>query len=406
MNRKMKFTNAENRHLSQNEKKCQSRRDFLLGATGALVSAPSILRGQYRVFDNSSELYSARTIQLMEDSVVIDLLNQFLYRRDQREIRRAWLDGTGTFTEYDWKRFNDTGITAISFGSGSDNYDGGIELFTQWNEFLEKYPQWLMRISSVADFDRAKQSGRYGIIYGCQDGGHFRSEKDVETFYQYGQRISQLTYNHRNLLGSGAIEPNDEGVTELGAKVIARMNDVGMAVDIAHAGDTTKLDVLSLSSRPVILSHGSCRTLCPQHFRAASDEAIRALAKTGGVMGILFVANMIKDIESEKVTIDYVIDHFDHVGRLVGYDHVAIGSDAGIETNDLAPEEDQQTFWENVSPLYRQRGTREAANGLEGQKKIYNLTEGFVRRGYTDEQIRLILGENWKRALRENWRSA
>ncbi|HEX7784440.1 MAG TPA: membrane dipeptidase [Sphingobium sp.] len=372
-------------------------------AAGALAfAAPAILKARHRVFKDSAAEFSSRAITLVRESLVIDLLNQFLYRIDQKAQLDRWLDSAGAFTRPDWLRFMDTGVNAISFGDGAETYADGVKLFARWNAFIERYPAWLIRIDEAADFDRARISGRYGIMYGSQDGGHIRSPSDVDVFHAAGERLTQLTYNGKNALASGAFVEVDEGVTELGARVIARMNSVGMGVDIAHASDRTKFDVLDISKRPVLLSHGTCRAL-NNHPRTASDEAITRLARSGGVMGVAFVANMLKDKPSELVTVDDVIDHIDHIGKLVGFEHVGIGSDAGIETHDLAPLAVQRQFWSHISPRYKQQGMREAAVGLDGPKKIYALTDGLVRRGYTDAHIRMILGQNWYRALNAIW---
>ena len=141
---------------------------------------------------------------------------------------------------------------------------------------------------------RAKTSGRYGILFGIQNSTHFRRPEDVDTFYGLGQRSGQLTYNFRKLVGNGAFEPHDDGVSEFGARIIARMNRVGMAVDCGHAGDRTMLEAFDLSKKPVIISHGNCRALYPGYPRCVTDEAIRAMARTGGVIGINFISSMVK----------------------------------------------------------------------------------------------------------------
>ena len=170
----------------------------------------------------------------------------------------------------------------------------------------------------------------------CTDCRPARSSKtldDVNRCYGFGQRVSQLSYNFRSLVADGAFEPYDGGVSEYGGKVIERMNTVRMAVDLGHASDKTKLDALAISKAPVILSHGNCRALIPGGLRASTDDAIRKLAAKGGVMGISDIAFMVKG--TEPVSIDDVVDHYDHVRDLVGIEHVGVGSDAGIESNDL-----------------------------------------------------------------------
>lgn len=176
-----------------------------------------------------------------------------------------------------------------------------------------------------------------------------------------------------------------------------------MAVDLGHASDRTKLDACDISKKPVILSHGNCRALIPNSLRAATDGAILRLAKQGGVMGISCIAIMVKG--TEPVTIDDLIDHFDHVRDLVGIEHVGIGSDAGIESNDLGSAQVLTDSFANLDPRYHVHGTHEVVAGLEGQKRAYGLTAAFVRRGYTDEHIRLILGQNWRRVLGDIWQA-
>ncbi|MGP8245799.1 MAG: dipeptidase [Bryobacteraceae bacterium] len=370
-----------------------------LAAAAALVAAPFVNRSRYRIFGQSAE-YSARAVELVRESLVVDMLDQFLYRKDQQSTLRAWLTKPGTFTEADFARFRDSGINAINFGDGVETYEEGIRLFADWNGFIAGYPDWLLRIGRGADFQKAKSSGRYGILFGLQNAAHFRRVEDVDTFYGLGQRVSQLTYNFRNLIGNGAFEPHDDGISEFGARIVARMNEAGMVVDCGHAGDRTMLDAFSISRRPVIISHGNCRALNPGHPRCVTDEAIRALAKQGGVMGINFISFMVKD--HEPTTVDDVIDHFDHVSRLVGVEHVGVGSDMGIESNDWGDPKVLAQILTSADKRYRVHH-REAVAHLDHPKRTYDLTEGLIRRKYTDEHIRLILGENWRRVLTEVW---
>jgi membrane dipeptidase len=223
----------------------------------------------------------------------------------------------------------------------------------------------------------------------------------VNRCYGFGQRVSQLSYNFRSLVADGAFEPYDGGVSEYGGKVIDRMNGVGMAVDLGHASDKTKLDALTISRKPAILSHGNCRALIPNGLRATPDDTIRKLAAKGGVMGITDIAFMVKD--SEPVRIDDVVDHYDHVRELVGIEYVGVGSDAGIESNDLGSPALLKDTLAKADHRYRVHGEHEIVAGMEGPTRMYELTSAFVRRGYTDEHVRLVLGGNWARVLKDIW---
>jgi len=375
-------------------------RRTLIKAAAAAVAAPFLNRNRYELFAQSSPEYSERAVRLVRESLVIDMLNQFLYRRDLQPKLRQWLAQPGAFTRADFERFRDSGINAASFGDGAGSYEDGIELFARWNSFIAAYPDWLLRITSAADFLRAKTSGRYGILFGLQNATHFRKPDDVDTFYGLGQRSSQLTYNYRTLIGNGAFERHDDGISEFGIRIIERMNRIGMAVDCGHAGDRTMLDAFALSKKPVIISHGNCRALYPGYPRCVTDEAIQAMAKTGGVMGINFISSMVK--AHEPVTVDDVIDHFDHVANLVGIEHVGVGSDLGIESNDFMPHDQLAQMLAGVDAKYHAHH-REAVEHLDHPQRIYDLTDGLIRWKYTDAHIRLILGENWRRVLSEIW---
>ncbi len=383
-----------------------TRRDALrrvLTAAGAIAAAPMINRGRFRVFAQSAEHYSARAVDLVRESLVIDMLNQFLYRLDRQEKLRQWLSKPGAFTEADFRAYKDSGVNVFNFGhaaSGPEPYEAGIRLLADWNSFIAAYPDWLMRVSAPADFARLKQAGKLGLLFGFQNANHFRTVDDVDTFYGLGQRVSQLTYNFRNLVGNGAFERADGGVSEFGVQVIQRMNKIGMAVDVAHAGDRTQLDAFEMSQKPVIISHGNARALNNGHPRCISDNSIRAMAKSGGVMGINFISFMVK--EHEPVTVDDVIDHFDYVSKLVGIEHVGVGSDFGLESNNYLPSAELSKFLTAADKRYRVHKV-EAVVPLQGPERMYVLTDGLIRRGYSDANIRLILGENFRRVLSAVW---
>ena len=378
-----------------------SRREFIRRAASTVLVAPFVLRNRYRLFAQSPDKYPERVVRLVGESLVIDMLNQFLYRVDKQSVLNDWLSRPGTFTRSDFEFVISSGVNAINFGLDASSLNDAEKLFAKWNSFLLDYPQWLMRINAANDFEQAKNQGRYGIIFGLQSSAQFETVDAVNTCYGYGQRISQLSYNFRSLVADGAFEPHDGGVSEYGGKVIDRMNKVGMAVDLGHASDRTKLEACEISKYPVILSHGNCRALNPDAPRTSTDEAIRKLAKRGGVMGITCIAFMVKG--AEPVTVDDVVNHFDHVRDLVGIEHVGIGSDAGVESNDLGAPQILKDMLAKADSRYRVHGTHEVVSGLEGQKRIYDLTAAFVRRGYTDEHIRLVLGQNWRRVLGDVW---
>ncbi len=382
---------------------------YALAATAGEICAPMINRGQFSLFAQSTQTYSERVIKLVRESFVLDMLNQFkVYLKTPWAEMMRWLNKPGTFTEADFKKFKDTGINVFAIGHGADDYEDGIKYFALWNSFIANYSQWLMRIDSDSSLDRIKASGKLGILLSFQNSNHFRNPDDVDTFFALGQRVSQLTYSEANLVGSGFFELRDSGLTNFGNSIVERMNKIGMGIDVSHCGDQTTLDALEASKQPVLFTHAACRALVPNSMRNKTDEMIRKMAAKGGVMGIPFMRFMIRG--QEPVTVEHLLDHFDYVARLVGIEHVGIGSDFGLETDDQFLTESKEMAAKIAAADKRNRyGMHLSETGLIGiegvnhPKRVYDLTEGLIRRKYSDANIKLILGANFKRVLSTIW---
>lgn len=381
-------------------------------AAGATIAAPGILRGRFDVFAQGPGPYSARALSLMGQATPVDLLNQFQfpdYAEKPTRIDR-WLHQPGTFTKEHWAIWQKSGLTAGALGHGAGSYEEAIRFYADWNGFIAAYPDWLTRIDDVSDFARAKATKRFGVLLSFQDSTHFRNPDDVGTFFGLGQRISQLTYNFNNRIGSGFLEQRDGGLSVFGLSIMERMQTVGMAVDVSHCGDQTTLDALDAAKKPVIFTHATARALVPGHLRCKTDEAIRKMARTGGVMGIAYIRFM--DRNQEPVTIEHVLDHFDYVAKLVGVEHVAVGSDLDAVGNPNAmgvPTSGPGSFNPRTQPNFSRYQYHEDTDGainvkgLDHAARMFDLTEGLIRRGYSDADIKGILGGNAIRVFGSIW---
>ena len=377
----------------------------------AIAGAPAILRGRYRLFAESPVEYSARAVRLVERTVVVDMLNQFRFAdyAEHPPKSELWLHTPRSFTAEDFRQYRTSGIRVFALGQSASDYESGIRFFADWNGFIAGYTDWFMRVESAGDFERLRNENKVGIMLTFQDSIHFRTADDVDTFHSLGQRLSQLTYNATNRLGSGFLADTDDGLTPFGAEIVARMNAVGMAVDLSHCGDRTTLDGIAATKKPAVFSHAACRALVPGHLRCKTDEMIVNMAKTGGVMGIPLIRFMIRI--DEPVTQENVLDHFDHVAKLVGVEHVGVGGDLDLVGNPNpvnAPDgsgapSSQHNF--DRYHVHSDTDGRITIRGLDHPKRIYDLTEGLIRRKYSDANIETILGGNWRRALTEVWGS-
>jgi membrane dipeptidase len=379
-----------------------NRRELIKQLTitsAAIVAAPMINRSRYRLFANAATEYSMRAIDLMKRATVIDMLSPFLIGARGNK----WFSDPDSFTAADLQKYKDSGINVfhIAVGTGGrEAYLGTLRFVSSWDGFIANHDQTLMRVDSVADLERVKSSGKVGVLIGVQNSEHFQSVEDVNFFHSLGQRVSQLTYNTRNLIGNGSTERRDEGLSDFGVSIVERMNKVGMAVDVSHCGDRTTLDAFEVSKKPVLITHSNCRALVAGHPRLKTDEAIKKMAASGGVMGITGVRMFVK--AEEPTTIEHVLDHFDHVAKLVGVEHLGIGSDMDLDGYDDLPPEENKRLRASYKDSY---GFREKIDieGLDHPKRVFDLTDGLIRRKYTDQQIELILGGNFKRVLAQIW---
>lgn len=386
-----------------NENNLISRREAIknmaFAGVGALA-APMINRGRFRLFANSSSEYSAKAIDLVGRSTVIDMLSVLTLDFGKQD---KWMSNPDTFTAADFQAFKDSGINVIhpAVGLGGTNaYETALKFFAAWNAFIANNDAYFMRVDSSSDLDRVKKSGKLGIVLGLQNAQHFRNENDVDYFHSLGQRVSQLTYNSRNLIGNGSTERRDEGISDFGVAIIERMNKAGMAVDVSHCGDRTTLDAFEISKKPVLITHSNCRALVPGHPRDKGDEAIKKVGLTGSVMGITAVRMFVK--VDEPTTVENVLDHFDHVKKLIGPEHLGVGSDIDLYGYDQMPPELNKQLRAGYKGSY---GFREKIDieGLDHPKRMFDLTEGLIRRKYSDAEIQGILGGNFSRVLKQIW---
>lgn len=390
-----------------------NRRDLLRAATGASLAAlgaPAILRGRYQLFADAPTDYSARTIGLIRENPVVDMLCQFAFsdfREDETPPRAVrWLQNPRSFSAEDFARFRASGVTALALGHGASSYEGGVQWAAQWNGFIASRGEWFRRVDTVDDLRRTAADGRVGIILTTQDAGHFRNANDVDTFYRLGQRVAQLTYNTQNRLGAGFLEHRDGGLTVFGHEILKRMETVGMAVDLSHCADQTTMDAIDAASKPPIFTHATARGILPDCRRCKTDDSIRALAAKGGVVGIAMIRFMVRP--EPPVTVEHVVDHVEHIIKIAGAEHVGIGSDldmAGLanavpRSGPIAPT--SQPNFDRYNAYFAEDGGAHV-DGLNHHRRTFDLVEAMVRRRHSDATIRALLGGNFIRAMAANW---
>ena len=365
---------------------------------------PYINRGSFQLFASSTDRYSAKVIELVTENLVIDMLGLLSLNG---ETRKRWgPDGKG-ISNSDIKIFKSSGINVFhnAYGVGGKtqteakmnvlNYVGNL------NGIIANRPDVFMRIDSIKDMEEVMKNRKTGVMIGVQNADHFISPDDVNLFNDLGQRVSQLTYNSRNMIGNGATERMDGGISDFGESIIKRMNEVGMAIDVSHCGDQTTLDAFDISNKPVLITHSNVRSLNPNHPRCKTDEAIIKMAKAGSVVGITNVRNFVK--ATEPTTIEHLLDQYDHVRDLVGSEHLGVGSDIDLYGYDAMPKKQYDALKAMYKGSYAFREKIDI-EGIDHPKRMFDLTAGLIRRKYSNREIRGILGQNFKRVLANIWK--
>ncbi len=383
----------------------------LLGATAMLVTA-------------QSDTVTEKAKKLHFSSIVVDTHDDTTQRLldPQFDIAVPHSDGN-----IDIPRMRDGGLTAIFFSIWIDGKILGptavkqaLDQIDAVRETVRKHPNEMILATTAEDIREAKKQHKIAALLGVE-GGHMMGNDlaVLRTFAALGVRYMTLTHMHNNeWADSSTATPEHNGLTDFGKQVVLEMNRLGMMVDISHVSDKTFYDALAVSKAPLIASHSSCRALC-NAARNMTDDMIRDLAKHGGVVQINyhvgFLSQQFRDFEAAhpevekeineeikkrcgtneacggvagdqivrdmmnqgklpKVEWTAIVDHLDHAVKVGGIDHVGLGSD----------------FDGAVMPM-----------GMEDVTHLPQITDALVQRGYSDSDIRKILGENTLRVLSE-----
>lgn len=357
-----------------------------------------------------------RAALLHRDSIIIDLMHQHpggsnIYQEYDKEIIADRLKGLksgyeglaqAVFLPYqlaiegvshrikDWWDMSGITLGTRNFILGPDSSAKRVR--DEWENIFTNLP-WLQLVTTAKEIRQAKLDGVHAVYGYCQPtSGLSNNLKDIDLAYNDGLRMLMLTYNRMDYVGTGCTERVDAGLSMYGVDVVRRCNELGIIVDTSHCGKQTTLDACAYSKAPVFANH-ACAKGVYAHARGKTDEEFEAIAKTGGVIGVVAVPFFLSS--AANASIEAMLDHIDYIVSKVGWQHVAIGSDWPMQGPKDAMEKALGPIIEdigfrpedNVSPISE-------LQGFADYRDMPNVTRGLIKRGYTDEQIRGILGEN------------
>jgi membrane dipeptidase len=315
-------------------------------------------------------------------------------------------------SERAWGEMRMTGLTAVRdtllpVGNSVDAWEEFQKGLSDYHDILRANPDRLKLVEKAADIEACRREGKLGIILGTQDTAMIGPALDrLAEMKKGGVRCVQLTYNLANLSGDGSIEPRNGGLTNLGRKTIERIEAEKLLLDLAHGGARTIDEAIGAAKRPLTISHTGARAIM-DHPRNVSDAAIRAVADKGGVVGVYFMPYLSTD---SHPTGGMLLDHIDHVAKVAGEDHVAIGTDGGV-----LPLVIDAKAVENARKDYEQRKAAGIAAPGEGPDvftvvrdynsidKLERLGNDLMKRGWTEARVEKLLGQNLQRLYGEVW---
>jgi membrane dipeptidase len=371
--------------------------------------APQVGRVRSRVVE-LDKVEEERFQELMEKSVVVSLHeHSFVLPEDPGEFveyfrsGRFWVGYEG-LARSGLDGFFDGLLNGLAPIRSPDpwDWDNVVHQIGIYRADLD-HQDLLFVATRAEDFLRAHREGRIAVVIHLEGPPRIGDDlTKVDVLYGLGVRCMGVTYSRGNEFGSGLADRVDRGLTDLGYALVERMNKLGILIDVSHAGDRTSLEVIEASRDPVVVTHAGARALWPTR-RMKPDEVILALAEKGGVFGIEAAPHTTLTRGNPRHSIESVMEHFQYVEKLVGIDHVAFGLDTLFGDHVAL----HRVFSAYLSISRPGEGPEhpvvEYVDGLENPSEFANVVRWLIKHGYSDREIRKVMGENVLRVARRVW---
>lgn len=333
---------------------------------------------------------------ILSNSIVIDAHLDLLY---DVELRRRMGQSKVIEAQY-LNEFNEGGVNLIVSSIYIDDmFLPEMALRKALNQIsalyseIDESPDKIMFCKSFGDIERAVREKKIGIMLSFEGVEPLYNDLSLlRIFYELGVRLVGLTWSRRNFAADGSRfkkvrEGTRGGLTDFGISLVEKAEDLGMIVDVSHLNDEGFWDVMKIVKNPIIASHSNTRTLT-NIPRNLTDEQIKAIASKNGVVGINAASLIVAD-DDKKANIEGLIDHIDHIVKVVGAKHVGLGFDFC------------DRLFQNSSPESVGKLPRKSFDVMKHHGQLNEFTDILLRRGYKENEIKLILGENFLRVFKE-----
>jgi membrane dipeptidase len=362
------------------------RRTMLIAGAAAIAVPPAAAQDAPAVSEQARALYAG--------AIVIDA--------------NIYPPVSETMTKADVERFKSSGITAVkaTIGGFGNDYRATRNEIGVLDRVIARYRTDFAQIRRSADIAAAKRAGQLGIIYSFEGVAMLEGRLErIDEFAGYGVKVMQLSYNLPSPFGAGVMSEASLGLTELGREAVARMNALGVALDLSHANPATTADAMDTSAKPVLMTHGGCAEV-HAHPRNKTDVQLRALAEKGGVFGLYDLPYLTPS--PRQPTLDDYMAHMTHALNVCGENHVGIGSDTDYDHTDTSPE--ALARFEEFTRARARAGVAAPGEdrllyveGLNHVRRCETIADALLSRGYRARVAEKVLGENFLRAFGEIW---
>ena len=309
-----------------------------------------------------------------------------------------------------WKRSGVTAACGTYSGWGlATAFEETVRKIANAQAIINALSSSMLLVRSASDIEEAHAEGKYGVVIDFQNTHPLADDLSrVDLFYGLGLRMVQLNYNLRDLVGDGCTETYQSGLTYFGRELVAMLNERRILVDVSHSSEQVGWDSMEISSAPVIVSHSSAKAVA-YHDRGKSDEFARAIAEQGGYFGVVAIPGFIRDTPGGSL--EDVVRHIDHLVNICGIDHVGIGTDkAGPGPTTSSMIEYPADMPKQVPGEFNRFGFRAEEHRLTTDYDMAdfqsfgdwpNITVALAAAGYTEDELRKLLGLNYLRVFAE-----
>jgi len=292
------------------------------------------------------------------------------------------------------ERYAKAGFSALTLSLVNDEATPEITLtyVAKFLHYISQHTDKYILAYTASDILHAKKEHKLALRLMFQGTSPIGKDLNmIGLYYQLGIRSMVLAYNIKNVVGDGVVEINDGGLSHFGRQVVIEMNRVGMLIDLSHTGHRTAMEALALSTSPVISSHAGAYAINP-HIRTIKDEQIKAIARSGGVVGINGLGLL---LGTDAALPEKFVDHIDYIAELVGVEHVAIGLDFLYFADQF------EAFMKHQGVSHPQAYAKKVrgVGAMLAPEQLLDVVKVLLQRGYSKQAIKGIVGENTLRVI-------